>query len=139
MRRSPDNDQSRFMGMEISPLTRRRIDSFRAHRIGYWSMWVFLVLFGITLFSEFIANDKPLLLEYKDKLYYPILKSYPETEFGGIFRSGSRLPRSLCGGIDSAGRMDDLAVDPLRSSDCGMGSVVTGTIITRLGALAGYG
>ena len=80
-------DSSRFMGMEISPLTRRRLDSFRAHRIGYWSMWVFLVLFGVSLFSELIANDKPLLIGFKGEMYYPIFNSYSETEFGGLFEA----------------------------------------------------
>ena len=87
MQGSLANNHSRFMGMQISPLTRRRIDSFRAHRIGYWSMWVFLVLFGISLFSEFIANDKPLLIRFNDNFYFPIMQSYPETEFGGIFEA----------------------------------------------------
>ncbi|MDE0310459.1 MAG: ABC transporter permease [Acidiferrobacterales bacterium] len=87
MRELPASNQARFFGMQITPLTKRRLDSFRAHRIGYWSMWVFLVLFGISLFSEFIANDKPLLIRYNSNLYFPILQSYPETEFGGIFEA----------------------------------------------------
>ncbi len=87
MQDSLTNNHSRFMGMQITPLARRRIDSFRAHRIGYWSMWAFLVLFGISLFSEFIANDKPLLIRYDNNFYYPIIQSYPETEFGGIFEA----------------------------------------------------
>ena len=81
------NIQPRFLGMEISPLARRRLDSFRAHRRGYWSMWIFIVLFGTSLFSEFIANDKPFLAMYKGELYYPIFQSYPETAFGGEFET----------------------------------------------------
>ncbi len=80
---SPATD--RFLGMEISPLSRRRLDSFRANRRGYWSLWVFLVLFIIALFSEFVANDKPYLVSYADEFYFPILKPYPETAFGGEF------------------------------------------------------
>ena len=87
MQEAVNDTSNRFMGMEITPLTRRRIDSFRAHRIGFWSLWVFLILFGVSLFSEFIANDKPLLVGYNDKIYYPVFKSYPETEFGGIFEA----------------------------------------------------
>ncbi len=76
---------SRFLGMEVSPLTRRRIDSFRANRRGYWSLWIFIFLFVISLFSEFVANDKPYLISYAGEFYYPILQSYPETVFGGEF------------------------------------------------------
>ncbi len=77
--------KSRYLWMEVSPLTRRRIDSFRANRRGYWSLWVFMVLFTVALFSEFVANDKPYLVSYAGEFYYPILKSYPETTFGGEF------------------------------------------------------
>ena len=73
--------------MEISPLAKRRLDSFRAHRRGYWSMWIFIVLFGMSLFSELIANDKPFLAMYKGEFYYPIFQSYPETAFGGEFET----------------------------------------------------
>ena len=76
----------RFLGLvRVSPLTRRRIDNFKANRRGYWSMWVFLVIFVLTLGAEFIANDKPLLVSYRGDLYVPVLVSYPETDFGGEF------------------------------------------------------
>ena len=71
--------------MEISELTKRRLASFRAHRRGYWSLWIFTILFVISLFSEFIANDKPFLVYYADEFYSPIFKFYPETAFGGEF------------------------------------------------------
>jgi len=73
------------MAIRFDPLTRRRLQNFRANRRGYYSLWIFLALFGITLFAEFIANDKPLLVRYGDHLYLPILFSYPETTFGGEF------------------------------------------------------
>lgn len=75
----------RMLGAEVSPLTRRRIDSFRANRRGYWSLWIFLVLFVVALFSELIANDKPYLVSYGSELYFPIFQAYPETTFGGEF------------------------------------------------------
>ena len=67
----------------LSPLNRRRWINFKANRRGYWSLWIFLVLFIITMFSEFIANDRPLLVWYDGGLYAPVLKDYPEKTFGG--------------------------------------------------------
>ena len=75
----------RVLGISVTPLTRRRLANFRANRRGFWSLWVFLALFGATLCSEFIANDKPLLVWYDGSLYFPIFKTYPETAFGGVF------------------------------------------------------
>jgi microcin C transport system permease protein len=69
----------------LSPLTRRRLQNFRANRRGYYSLWVFVSLFGVTLFAEFIANDKPLLVFYADRIYAPVFYTYPETTFGGEF------------------------------------------------------
>jgi len=75
------------MGFRISPITRRRLRNFRANRRGFWSLWIFLVLFVISLFAEFIANDKPLLVRYDGDYYFPVLVSYPETTFGGDFET----------------------------------------------------
>lgn len=74
-----------FFGWRISPLTRRRLHNFRANRRGFWSLWIFLVLFGVSLFAEVIANDRPLLIRYDSRFYFPILTAYPETTFGGVF------------------------------------------------------
>jgi len=68
----------------ISPLTRRRLHNFRANRRGFWSLWIFLTLFGLSLFANVIANDRPLLVEYDGRFYFPVLKNYPETTFGGV-------------------------------------------------------
>jgi microcin C transport system permease protein len=73
----------------LSPINRRRWQNFCAHRRGYWSLWIFLALFGVTLFAEFIANDKPFLVKYGDGYYFPVLKSYPETAFGGDFETAA--------------------------------------------------
>ncbi|MBM3643193.1 MAG: ABC transporter permease [Alphaproteobacteria bacterium] len=67
----------------MSPLTRRRIAAFRANRRGMVSLWVFAALFLVTLFAELLANDKPILVHYDGALFFPVLKSYPETTFGG--------------------------------------------------------
>jgi len=76
-----------FLGRRITPLARRRIDNFRANRRGFWSLWIFLALFSATLFAEFLANDRPLLVSYAGGLYMPVLHDYPETTFGGDFPS----------------------------------------------------
>jgi len=71
----------------LSPINQRRWQIFRANRRGYWSLWVFLFLFFITLFSEFIANDRPLLVEFDGQYYTPVFAIYPETAFGGEFET----------------------------------------------------
>jgi microcin C transport system permease protein len=71
--------------MRITPLTWRRLHNFRANRRGFWSLWIFLSIFLVTLFAEFIANDKPMLVRYDGAFYMPVLVSYPETTFGGEF------------------------------------------------------
>ena len=69
----------------LSPLNRRRWANFSANRRGWWSLWIFLVLFVATLGSEFIANDRPILVSYKGELLVPALVDYPESKFGGFF------------------------------------------------------
>jgi microcin C transport system permease protein len=73
----------RMLGLWLSPLTRRRLVNFRANRRGFWSLWVFLVLFGLSLFAEFIANDRPLLVSYDGHFLSPVLRDYTEADFGG--------------------------------------------------------
>ena len=69
----------------LSPINRERFARFKANRRGYVSMWIFLSLFGLSLFAEVLANDVPLLIGYQDRLYFPLLEEYAETEFGGEF------------------------------------------------------
>lgn len=71
--------------MTLSPIGRRRWENFKANRRGYWSSWIFLALFFVTLFAELIANDKPLLLRFDGSYYFPAFVSYSETDFGGDF------------------------------------------------------
>lgn len=71
--------------MTLSPITRRRIAAFSANRRGFWSLVIFLIFFGISLISEVIANDRPILVSYHGHLYVPVLSDYPETTFGGDF------------------------------------------------------
>jgi len=66
-------------------LTRRRLHNFRANRRGFWSLWIFLFVFSLSLLADVIANDRPLLVRHDGGFYFPIFKSYPETTFGGSF------------------------------------------------------
>ena len=78
-----------FLGTPITPLTRRRLDSFKANKRGYWSMWLFLALFVFTLMAEFVANDRPFLIYYQGSFHSPVFKDYPETKFGGEFETAA--------------------------------------------------
>ncbi len=76
-------------GFELSPLNARRWRNFKANRRGYWSFWIFMVLFVVTLFANFIANDKPLYISFAGKSYFPVFVTYPETAFGGDFQTAA--------------------------------------------------
>ena len=78
--------------IRLSPINRRRWQNFRANRRGYWSFWIFLVLFVLSLFAEFIANDRPIVASYKGEWLFPVFVDYPEEKFGG-FLAQHRLPR----------------------------------------------
>lgn len=69
----------------MSPLVRRRWRVFRRNRRAFWSLWVFGILFGVSLCAELVANDRPLLVMYDGRLYVPVCAVYPETTFGGDF------------------------------------------------------
>ncbi len=68
----------------MSPLNQRRWQNFKANRRGYWSLWIFLVLFVLSLFAELIANDKPLIASYQGEILFPVVVDYPEEKFGGF-------------------------------------------------------
>ena len=96
--------RSRFA---LSPLNQRRWNNFKRNRRAFWSLIIFCVLFGMSLFAEFIANDKPILVQYRGEYYTPIFNFYAETEFGGDFRTEAayRDPEVQClvrtGGLES--------------------------------------
>ena len=68
-----------------SPIFRRRWRRFKEHRRGFFSLWFFLILLGLSLGAELLSNDKPLLVYYQHSFYFPLVKVYPETLFGGDF------------------------------------------------------
>jgi microcin C transport system permease protein len=70
--------------LRLTPLDRRRLDNFKSNKRGFWSFWLFLLLFFMSLGSEFIANDRPILAFYKGELLFPAFVNYPEEKFGGF-------------------------------------------------------
>jgi microcin C transport system permease protein len=76
-------------GIRISPINKRRWQNFKANRRGYWSLWLFAAMFFLSLFAEFIANDKPFLVKYAGQYYFPALFTYTETAFGGEFETAA--------------------------------------------------
>ena len=79
----------RLRRFALSPLNRRRWENFKRNRRGYWALWLFLVLFFVSLFAEFIANDKPFLILMNGRAYFPAVVTYPETTFGGDFETAA--------------------------------------------------
>ena len=79
--------RGRLLGvpLRLNPVNQRRLANFRANRRGYVSLHIFALLFVLCLFAELIANDQPLLVRYDGQFYFPVLRAYPETTFGGFF------------------------------------------------------
>jgi microcin C transport system permease protein len=75
--------------IDLSKLNQERWRRFKANRRGYWSLWIFLALFGLSLFSELVANDIPLLVRYDGRWFFPQLTEYSELEFGGEFATAA--------------------------------------------------
>ena len=82
----------------MTPLNQRRWRNFRANGRAFWSLWLFAILFGLSLFAEVVANDKPLIVNYRGDWMTPVAKFYPETSFGGDFRTEAdyKVPEVQC-------------------------------------------
>ncbi len=97
--------------MRLNALQKRRLANFRANRRAVWSFWIFLAIFLITLFAEFVANDKPLVVRFNDAFYFPVLRFYSEADFGGEFQTQAEYhaPEVRClirtGGLEAC--LDD--------------------------------
>lgn len=91
----PDERTGRFT---LSPLNQRRWRNFKANRRAFWSLMILGVLYGVSLFAEYLANDRPIALSYRGELHFPVHKFYPETRFGGDFRTEAvyRSPEVQC-------------------------------------------
>ncbi len=98
--------------MRLSPLNQRRWRNFKANRRAVWSLGIFLVLFVFSLMAEVVANDKPIVVSYRGGLHFPIYKFYPETAFGGDFRTEAvyREPEVRC--LIVSGGLEDCFDDP---------------------------
>ena len=70
--------------LRLSPINARRMENFKSNRRGFWSLWIFLILFIVCLFAEFIANDRPIIVFYKGEILVPVFIDYPEEKFGGF-------------------------------------------------------
>jgi microcin C transport system permease protein len=73
--------------MRLTPLQRRRLQNFKANRRAFWSLWIFLALFVVTLFAEFVANDRPLAVRFQGQIFFPVLSFHSEADFGGEFQT----------------------------------------------------
>lgn len=71
----------------MSPVMQQRLARFKQNRLGLICLIVFAVIFVLAIFSELIANDKPLVVKYQQSYYFPVIQSYPETTFGGVFET----------------------------------------------------
>jgi microcin C transport system permease protein len=73
----------------VSALNLRRWQNFKANRRGFWSFWIFSILFVVSLFAELIANDRPLFVNFNGHWYWPAVVTYSETTFGGDFETAA--------------------------------------------------
>lgn len=73
--------------IKLSPIRQQQFNRFKNNKLGFYSLMIFGVVFCACLSVNFIANDKPLVVKYQDSYYFPVLKSYPETTFGGVFET----------------------------------------------------
>ncbi|MDX2484399.1 MAG: ABC transporter permease [Pseudodonghicola sp.] len=98
--------------MALSPLNQRRWRNFKRNRRALWSLWIFAVVFGLSLFAEFLANDKPILVQYRGGYYMPVFNFYPETAFGGDFQTEAiyRDPEVQC--LIASGGLEDCFDSP---------------------------
>ncbi|MCY4151681.1 MAG: ABC transporter permease [Aestuariivita sp.] len=119
----------------LSTLNQRRWRNFRNNRRAHWSLWIFGILFGLSLFAEFLAYDKPILIRYKDSFYTPIWNDYPETEFGGEFETEAvyRDPEVKC--LIATGGLEGCLDDPEQLIADSRDGIVNGDPINRGWAL----
>ena len=112
-------------------LGERRWNNFRANRRAFWSLWIFLALFIVTLFAELVANDKPLLVSYRGELYTPAFKFYPETTFGGEFETEAEYPAPEVRCLIVTGGFDACFDDPEALIEDAEDGVVNGQEIIK--------
>lgn len=115
----------------LSPLNQRRWRNFKANRRAYWSLWIFLALYGLTLCAELIANNRPILVSYNGALHMPVFKFYPETAFGGDLRTEAKYSTVevqcliLAAGSEACWDDPEAIIDEVRGSGTADGQPVT--------------
>lgn len=96
---------ARSRWLRLTPLDRRRFANFRANSRGYWSFWLFLLMFVMSLLSNILANDRPVLASYKGELLFPAFVAYPEEKFGGFLARTDYRDPVIANEINSHGWM----------------------------------
>jgi len=91
--------------LKLSPMNRRRLDNFRRNKRGLWSLRIFLALFVVSLFAEFVANDRPIIASYKGEILFPVLFNYPEDKFGGFEATTDYRDPGIASEIEAHGWM----------------------------------
>jgi len=72
--------------LSLSP-SRRAWQRFKRNRLGFWSLVLFCALVVMSLFADLLSNDRPLVVRYEGKTYFPLVQDLPETLFGGDFEA----------------------------------------------------
>ncbi len=91
--------------LNLSPMNVRRLTNFKKNRRGFWSFWIFVALFTLSLFAEFIANDRPVIARYNGETLFPVFVSYDESKFGGFLAETDYRDPSIQAEINSHGWM----------------------------------
>ncbi len=112
-----------------SALVKRRLANFKGNRRAYWSLWIFGVIFVLSLFAEFIANDKPILLSYQGEWRSPVLQFYSEASFGGEFRTEAEYSDEVVQCLIRTGGIEDCLDDPQAVQEEAASGTYNGTTV----------
>lgn len=118
--------------MALSYLNQRRLKNFKANRRAVWSFWIFMVMFTLSLFAEFISNDRPIVVNYRGDTYFTLFKFYPETAFGGEYKTQAEYkdPTVQCF-IYSGGLQDPCFDDPEATIETAKTGIVDGEAVEK--------
>ncbi|MDA9208339.1 ABC transporter permease [Octadecabacter sp.] len=97
---------------QLSPLNKRRWTNFTRNRRAYWSLWIFLFLFILSLFAEFLANDKPILVKYQGEIRMPVFNFYSEQAYGGDFPTEAEYKDIEVKCLIETGGLEDCFYEP---------------------------
>jgi microcin C transport system permease protein len=96
----------------LSPLNKRRWVNFKRNRRALWSRWIFTFLFVLSLFAEFLANDKPILVNYRGDYRMPIFQFYSERDYGGDFPTQAEYKDIEVKCLIETGGLEDCFYEP---------------------------